>query len=90
MAWAMWCTWDKWLTLSHVLHDVIKGKKEIKKIRKKNMVLTSVMEESGGKFPPLFDHPVDANLNERRKEKMMENRGEKGKKRENERNKRKR
>ena len=50
----------KWLTLSHVLNDVIKGKKEIKKIRKKNMVMTSVMEESGGKFPLFLDHPVDA------------------------------
>ena len=27
MASVMWGTWNKWLTLSHVLHDVIKGKK---------------------------------------------------------------
>ena len=55
MARAMWCTWNKRLTLSHVLHDVIKEKKKIKKIRKKNMVMACGMEESGGKFPPLFD-----------------------------------
>ena len=29
------------------------------------MVMTIVMEESGGKFPPLLDHPIDANPNER-------------------------
>ena len=40
-----------------MLHHVIKGEKEI---RKKNMVMTSVMEESGGKFHPLLDHLVDA------------------------------
>ena len=66
-----------------MLHDVIKGKKEIEKIRKKNMVLTNVMEESGGKFPPLLDHPVDANPNKRRNEKIKEKREEKRKKREN-------
>ena len=55
MAGAMWFTWNKWLTLSHVLHGVIKGKNKIKKIRKKNMVMTYGMEESGGKFLPLFD-----------------------------------
>ena len=35
-------------------HDVIKGKnkiKKIKKIRKKNLVMTYGMEESGGSFP---------------------------------------
>ena len=52
-----------------MLHDVIKRKKEIKAIRKKNMVMTSVMEKSGRKFPPLLDHPVDANPNERRNNK---------------------
>ena len=52
---SMWCTWNKCLTLSHGLHDVIKGKKKIKKIRKKNMVMTCGMEESKGKFSPPFD-----------------------------------
>ena len=43
-----------------MLHDVIKGKNELKKIRKKNTEMTSVMEESGAKFPPLLDHSIDA------------------------------
>ena len=38
-----------------MLHDVIKGEKKIKKIRKKNMVMTCGIKESGGKFPSLFD-----------------------------------
>ena len=59
MAGSIWFTWNKWLTLSHVLHDVIKGKNKIKKIRKKNMVMTYGMEESGGKFPPLLTNSVD-------------------------------
>ena len=56
MARAMWGTWNKWLILSHVLHDVIKGKK---KIRKKNMVMTCGMEESGGNFPHFLTNLVD-------------------------------
>ena len=49
-----------------MLHDVIKGENKIKKIRKKNMVMTSVMEESGGKFPSLLDHSVEANPKEKK------------------------
>ena len=45
-----------------MLNDIIKGKK---KIRKKNMVMTSVMEESGGQFPLLLDHSVEANCKTR-------------------------
>ena len=58
-----------------MLNDVIKGKKKINKIRKKNMVLTSVMEESWGKFPPLLDHRVEANPKQKmkRKRKKEEN-----------------
>ena len=53
MARAMWCTWNKWFTLSHVLHDVIKDKKEIKKIRKKKiMVMTSGKGGSGEEVSP--------------------------------------
>ena len=46
---AMWYTWNKWLTLSHVLHDVIKGKK---KIKKKNMVMTSGQGGKWGEVSP--------------------------------------
>ena len=75
MARSMWCTWNKWLTLSHVIHDVIKGKKKIKKIRKKNMVMTSGQGGKwGGSFPHLI-HTGDGNLKDkmRRKEKMERN-----------------
>ena len=57
-----------------MLNDVIKGKKKIKKIRKKNMVMTSVMEESRGKFLPLLDHSIEANPKEKMKRKKKERR----------------
>ena len=53
MARVMWCTWNKWLTLSHVLHDLIKGKKKIKKMRKKNMVMTSGQGGKCGEVSPI-------------------------------------
>ena len=36
------------------------------------MVMTSVMEESGGKFPPLLDYSVEANPKEKMKRKHKE------------------
>ena len=44
----------EWITLSHVSKERNKGKK-IKKLREKNVRVTSGKGESGGKFPPLID-----------------------------------
>ena len=55
-----------------MLNDVIKGKKKIKKTRKQNMVMTSVMEENGGNFPPLLDYSVEAKSKEKMKRKHKE------------------
>ena len=47
----MWYTWNKWLILSHVLHDVIKQEKKIKKIRKKHGDDMWNVRKVGGSFP---------------------------------------
>ena len=49
------------------------------------MVMTSVMEESRGKFPPLLDHSVEANPKEK-KMKREKGREEKMRKEKMERN----
>ena len=45
----------EWITLSHVSKEGNKRKrKKIKKNKEKNVEMTSGMEESEGKFPPLL------------------------------------